>query len=401
MQLTDLLVESNIFANREVLSLHYTPKKLVGREKEINNIERAIAPALKGERGRNLFVYGKTGVGKTSCVKYVIEEVKNIPNTSARISYINCRIYNSRYRVLNKIVSDHLPTYAKRGYGASDLYEKLVSWIEEDNKIFVVILDEIDMIKDLDDLIYTLTRINSDIKAGGVTMVGISNKVSFKDSLDPRSLSSLYESEIVFSNYNANELFDIIKDRAKTGFKKNVVGDEILKFIAANATRNGGDARFSLKILSIAGELSEKDNLQNISLEKVQESIKLAEEDIVYEVISTLPEHQKLVLYAAALLTNSGGTYKKLTDGIDTYLFSGELYSRYKSISESIHKEPKGERWYRKYLFELELQGLIHTFESGKGIRGHTKLIKLLYPAQKVKDVIEKEVFGITAPKQQ
>ncbi|MCL4381936.1 AAA family ATPase [Candidatus Marsarchaeota archaeon] len=401
MQLTDLLVESNIFANREVLSLHYTPKKLVGREKEINNIERAIAPALKGERGRNLFVYGKTGVGKTSCVKYVIEEVKNIPNTSARISYINCRIYNSRYRVLNKIVSDHLPTYAKRGYGASDLYEKLVSWIEEDNKIFVVILDEIDVIKDLDDLIYTLTRINSDIKAGGVTMVGISNKVSFKDSLDPRSLSSLYESEIVFSNYNANELFDIIKDRAKIGFKKNVVGDEILKFIAANATRNGGDARFSLKILSIAGELSEKDNLQNISLEKVQESIKLAEEDIVYEVISTLPEHQKLVLYAAALLTNSGGTYKKLTDGIDTYLFSGELYSRYKSISESIHKEPKGERWYRKYLFELELQGLIHTFESGKGIRGHTKLIKLLYPAQKVKDVIEKEVFGITAPKQQ
>ena len=401
MELTDLLVESNRFANREVLSLHYTPKKLVGREKEINNIERAIAPALKGERGRNLFVYGKTGVGKTSCVKYVIEEVKNIPNTSARISYINCRIYNSRYRVLNKIVSDHLPTYAKRGYGASDLYEKLVSWIEEDNKIFVVILDEIDVIKDLDDLIYTLTRINSDIKAGGVTMVGISNKVSFKDSLDPRSLSSLYESEIVFSNYNANELFDIIKDRAKTGFKKNVVGDEILKFIAANATRNGGDARFSLKILSIAGELSEKDNLQNISLEKVQESIKLAEEDIVYEVISTLPEHQKLVLYAAALLTNSGGTYKKLTDGIDTYLFSGELYSRYKSISESIHKEPKGERWYRKYLFELELQGLIHTFESGKGIRGHTKLIKLLYPAQKVKDVIEKEVFGITAPKQQ
>lgn len=401
MQLTDLLVESNIFANREVLSLHYTPKKLIGREKEINNIERAIAPALKGERGRNLFVYGKTGVGKTSCVKYVIEEVKNIPNTSARISYVNCRIYNSRYRVLNKIVSDHLPTYAKRGYGASDLYEKLVSWIEEDNKIFVVILDEIDVIKDLDDLIYTLTRINSDIKAGGVTMVGISNKVSFKDSLDPRSLSSLYESEIVFSNYNANELFDIIKDRAKTGFKKNVVGDEILKFIAANATRNGGDARFSLKILSIAGELSEKDNLQNISLEKVQESIKLAEQDIVYEVISTLPEHQKLVLYAAALLTNSGGTYKKLTDGIDTYLFSGELYSRYKSISESIHKEPKGERWYRKYLFELELQGLIHTFESGKGIRGHTKLIKLLYPAQKVKDVIEKEVFGITTPKQQ
>ncbi|MGH2639071.1 MAG: cell division control protein Cdc6, partial [Rhabdochlamydiaceae bacterium] len=107
--LNDLLVESRIFANREVLSPHYIPKKLIFREKEINNIERALAPSLKGERGRNLFVYGKTGTGKTSCSKYVIDEVNDIPNTRARISYINCKIYNSRYRVLNKIVGDHLP----------------------------------------------------------------------------------------------------------------------------------------------------------------------------------------------------------------------------------------------------------------------------------------------------
>ena len=94
--LNDLLVESKIFADREVLSPHYMPKKLLFREKEINNIEKALAPSLKGERGRNLFIYGKTGTGKTSCTKYVIDEVKNIPNTKARISYVNCRIYNTR-----------------------------------------------------------------------------------------------------------------------------------------------------------------------------------------------------------------------------------------------------------------------------------------------------------------
>ncbi len=395
--LTDLLVESNIFANREVLSPHHLPKKLIGRQKEINNIEKAVAPALKGERGRNLFVYGKTGVGKTSCVKYVIEEVRGIHNTKARISYINCRIYNSRYRVLNKIVSDHLPTYAKRGYGAVDLYEKVTSWIEEDNKILAIVLDEIDMVKDLDDLIYTLTRINSDIRAGGVTMVGISNKVSFKESLDPRSLSSLYETEIVFSSYDANELFDILRDRVQTGFKKGVVDEGTIGFIAATSAKEGGDARFALKVLSKAGELSEETNAAKVTMESAKEAVRLAEDDVVYEVISTLPEHQKLVLYSIATLTQSGGTYKKLTDGVDTYLFSGEVYNRYKSISEGIHKDPKGERWYRKYLFELEMQGLIITFESGKGIRGHTKLIKLLYPAQKTKEVIEKEVFGSAA----
>ena len=73
-------------------------------------------------------------------------------------------------------------------------------------KILVVVLDEIDVVKDLDDLIYTLTRANSDMKSGGITIVGVSNKVSFKEDLDPRSLSTLYENELVFPPYNSNEL---------------------------------------------------------------------------------------------------------------------------------------------------------------------------------------------------
>jgi cell division control protein 6 len=391
--LNDMLSESDIFANREVLSPHYIPKKLVSRSKEINGIERALAPSLKGERGRNLFIYGKTGTGKTSCTKYVLDEVKGIPNTRAKISYINCKIYNSRYRVLNKVVSDHLPTYAKRGYGTVDLYEKLTNWIEEDNKILVIILDEVDVVKDLDDLIYTLTRINSDIKAGGVTIIGISNRVSFKESLDPRSLSTLYESELVFPPYYANELYEIIKDRAATGLKGSVVSDEILHFIAASAAREGGDARLSLKILTKAGELAEEHDSSKITMKEAEDASKLADNDIVYELIGTLPEHHKLVLYSIALLTQSGGSYKKLTDGVDTYLFSGEVYSRYKSLSESLHKDPKSERWYRKYLSELEMQGLVASFESGKGIRGHTKLIKLMYPPQKTREVLEKEIL--------
>jgi cell division control protein 6 len=394
MSLNDALKDSSIFANREVLSPHYIPEKLIFRDKEIDSIERALAPSLKGEKGRNLFIYGKTGTGKTSCTRYVIDEVKSIPNTKAKISYVNCRIYNSRYRVLNKIVNDHLPTYAKRGYGAVDLYEKLTSWIEEDSKILVVVLDEIDMIKDLDDLVYTLTRINSDIKAGGVTIIGISNKVSFKEDLDPRSLSTLYENELVFSQYYANELYAILKERVAEGFKPQAVDDDILHYIAATAAKEEGDARIALKILTSAGEIAERSGKNKITIEDTEEAKKIAETDIVYELIITLPEHQKFVLYSISLLTMSGGTYKKLTDGVDTYLFSGEVYNRYKSLVDGLHKEVKGERWYRKYLSELEMQGLIAVFESGKGIRGHTKLIKLLYPPQKIKAALEKDLFG-------
>ncbi len=398
--LNDLLTESKIFSNREVLSPHYIPKKLVFREKEINDIEKAIAPSLKGEKGRNLFLYGKTGTGKTTCAKYVINEIKDIPNSRTKISYVNCRIYNSKYRVLNKLVSDHLPNYAKRGFGAVDLYEKLINWIEEDGKILMVVLDELDMVKDLDDLIYTLTRINSDIRSGGVSLIGVSNNISFKEELDPRSLSALYESELVFPAYHANELYAIIKDRVKDGFKENVISDEILHYIAAASAKEGGDARFSLNVISEAGEFAESNNQDSITMADAEKAIQKAGEDVVYDLICTLPEDQKLVLYAIILIAESGGSYKKLSDGIDTYIFSGEIYNRYKSLAEGLHKVCKSERWYRNYMLEIETYGLILSVESGKGIRGHTKLIKLLYPSNKIKVVLEKELFGISNTKE-
>jgi len=394
--LKDLIGESKIFAQREVLSPHYTPEKLIFREKEINSIEKAIKPALEGEKGRNLFIYGRTGTGKTTCTKYVIAEIKEIPNTKARVSYVNCRMYNTRFRVLNKVIAEHMPNYARRGYGTVDLYEKLTNWIEEDNKILVLVLDEIDMVKDLDDLVYTMTRINSDIRSGGVAMIGISNKVSFKEELDPRSLSALYESELVFPSYYSDEIYEILKDRASKGFKKSIVGDDILHFIAASAAKEGGDARLSLKILSKSGELAEEHGKDKITMEEAEEAVKIAESEIVYELISSLPEHQKLVLYSIVLLAQSGGSYKKLTDGIDTYLFSGEVYNRYKSIAEGLKRVPKSERWYRNYISELEMQGLIASFDSSKGIRGHTKLIKLLYPTQKTRAVLERNIFGLS-----
>ena len=390
----NLLKESSIFANRDALSPHYMPSNLLFREKQIDSIVKYLTPSLRGERGRNLFIYGKTGTGKTSCMKYVIEKIKELPTIKAKISYINCRIYNSRYRVLSKIVNDHLPSYAKRGYGIVDIYERIINWIEEDGKILIVVLDEIDVVKDLDDLIYTLTRANSDIKNGGVTIVGISNKISFKEELDPRSISTLYENELVFPPYNSTELAAILKQRAEISFKPGVIDDSSIKLAAAIAAKESGDARLALKILSKAGEIAEEKGLSKVTTEEINEAAKSADEEVAYELVGTLPEHQKLVLYAISLLTMQGSKYKKLMDDTEDYLFSGEIYDRYVAICGSFGKEPKSARWYRNYILDLEMQGLITAYESGKGIRGHTKLIKLSYSPEKIKNIIERELFN-------
>ncbi|MEM3253272.1 MAG: AAA family ATPase [Candidatus Micrarchaeaceae archaeon] len=393
----ELLKESKIFINREALSPHFVPESLLFRDKQIDSIIRALMPALKGSRGRNIFIYGKTGTGKTSCIKNVIAKVNGSPAVKAKISYINCRIYNSRYRVLNKIVADNMPTYAKRGYGLVDIYEKIISWIEEDGKILIVVLDEIDTIKDLDDLIYTLSRANSDIKSGGITIIGISNRISFKEQLDPRSVSTLDETEIVFPPYNSNELAAIMQARLPIAVKPNTVDGAAVNLAAAIAASESGDARLALRILSKACEIAEEEGSEKVTTAEVERAAKSAEEEIAYDLVSTLPEHQALVLYAIALLTLKGGRYKKLADGEESYLFSGEIYEKYAGIAESLNKEAKSPRWYRKYISDLDMQGLISTTESGRGVRGHTKLIKLLYSPERIKETIEKRMVRESA----
>lgn len=390
----EILSRESIFVKRDVLSPHYVPGKLPHREKEIERIMKSISPALKGEKPRNLFIYGKTGTGKTCSVKYVLGKLEEAKGNSP-ISYVNCRMYGSRYKVMQKIVQDHLPDFAKPGYGISFFYEKLLDWIESDGKQFIVVLDEVDMVKDLDDLLYTLTRSNDDLKKGGVSLVGISNRITFKERLDPRSMSSLLETEIVFSPYNSKELASILDARSKVGFAKGVVDESAINLAAAIAAQETGDARYALKLLLKAGEIAEDRGEKAVSEKHVEEARKSVDEGIAVDAISTLPDHQQVVLYAISKLTLRGSRYSRLGNGDEeNYLLSGEVYEDYVESAKKFHKHPRSARWFRQYLNDLEMLGLITMVESGKGQRGHTRFIKIAYSAEKIREIVEKQMLG-------
>ncbi|MFH1471135.1 MAG: AAA family ATPase [Candidatus Micrarchaeota archaeon] len=387
-----------MFLKRDVLSPHYIPGKLPHREKEIEKIMRAVSPALKGEKPRNLFIYGKTGTGKTSTVKYVLGKLHDEGGvTKAPVSYINCRLYGSRYKVMQKVIQDHIPEFAKPGYGISFFYEKMLDWIEEDGKELIVVLDEIDMVKDLDDLLYTLTRSNDDLKGGGVSLFGISNRLNFKEKLDPRSMSSLLETELVFSPYNSKELVSILEERIKTGFAKGAVDSSAVNLASAIAAQETGDARYALKLLFRAGEIADERGEVPVSDRHVEEARRSVDEGIATDAISTLPDHQQIVLYAIAKLSLRGSRYSRLgseNGNGENYLLSGEVYEDYVETSRKFHKLARSARWFRQYLNDLEMLGLITMVDSGKGQRGHTRFIKIAYPAEKVKNIVEKHLSG-------
>lgn len=67
----------NIFSNRDFLRHDYLPEKLPHREDQIRLLGSTVAPVLKEDRCSNVFIYGKTGTGKTAVTKYVMSHLES------------------------------------------------------------------------------------------------------------------------------------------------------------------------------------------------------------------------------------------------------------------------------------------------------------------------------------
>ncbi|MEM3399944.1 MAG: AAA family ATPase [Candidatus Micrarchaeia archaeon] len=384
-----ILSQKTIFKNRNVLLPQYIPETLPHREEEIRCIMKLISPALKNERPSNVFIYGGTGTGKTSCVKHVVKKFTEIESRTTCF-YINCRVSKATttYRIFEKIVREMLGNKTT-GHGFSRIYEWLTDWMKKENRNLIVVLDEIDMVQDIDELVYVLTRSNDDLQNLFISFVGISNKISLKERLGPRSKSTLFESEIVFTPYNAKQLKSILEQRVSLAFHEGCVDQSAINLAAAIAAQETGDARYALKLLLKAGELVDEMGASLITDKHVEAARRSADEDIAVDAICSLPDHQQLVLYAVASLSLEGGKYSKLSGDTVESILSGDVYERYKVCARRFGKEPRSARWFRHYLNELEMLGLITMTASGKGQRGRTRFIHIEYPADKVARIIE------------
>ncbi|MCX8197480.1 MAG: orc1/cdc6 family replication initiation protein [Candidatus Micrarchaeota archaeon] len=401
---SEILSKPTVFADRNVLSPHYVPEVLPFREGEILKIMEGLSPVFNNQRPRNMFIYGKTGTGKTASVKHVISKFESYnqqqSSVVAKAVYVNCRMYNSRYRVVQKITKELLPDVDSMGFGLALLYEKMKEEIMRRKMHLVVVLDEVDMVKDLDDLLYTLTRSNDELQSGSVSIIGISNKLSFKDQLDPRSKSSLCENEFVFPTYTAPQLQEILAQRAKLGFKEGAIEEPAINLIAAITAQESGDARYALRLLIKSGEIADEKGATKITDREVEEARRSVDRDVAFDAICTLPDHQQLVLLAIANLSLDKSKISRLGEKDqedDFFLTSGEVYEEYCKVARKHRKPRRSARWYREYLNDLEMLGLITTVESGAGMRGRTRLIRIGYPPSDVKKIIEKNFTIIEA----
>lgn len=381
----DLLASRSIFKNKEVLRPSYVPDFLPHREKQINELASILAPALRGETPSNVFIYGKTGTGKTAVAKFIgkqlMEKGRQL-KVNTNFVYINCEIVDTQYRVLQNVANHFIKVWEERipftGWPTDEVYSRLIHSIERTKGVAVIVLDEVDKLKG-DEVLYNLSRMNYDLKDARTSIIGISNDLKFTEFLDPRVKSSLGEENLVFPPYSADELCDILGERAKMAFNEEVIEDNVIPLCAALAAQEHGDARRALDLLRVSAEIAERLGDKKVTEKHVRMAENKIELDRVTEIVRTLPIQSKIVLMAAIVGTEF---YDSLT--------TGELYLIYKDLCRRAGINVLTQRRVADLISELDMLGIINARIISKGRYGRTREIDVS-SSTKIKEVLEKD----------
>lgn len=378
----------NIIKNRQVLTIDYVPDKLLFRTKESTAIAQSLSVILKKGRPSNLLIFGKPGTGKTAVVKNVIEHLykkTNEMDINLKVPFINAKNSNTPYKILYEIAEllginkeGKIQVYFT-GLSMSEATDRILDFIRRRSIKVVIVIDEIDSLVNRkgDDIVYNFTRANERISSDQfISLIGISNSLTFKDKLDPRVKSSLSEEELVFNPYTIEQLKQILIDRCKLAFYDNVIPIGVINLCAAIAGRETGDARKAIDLLRVAAEIAERSMTLKISEDHIRSAQQKIDSDTNYEILRNSTLHTKLVILSI-IKSKNGST--------------GEIYTVYEYFCSKIQQEPLTQRRMTQIVGELDQLGLITTNIVNQGRYGRTQRIKLHIHISSVKQAIKND----------
>jgi cell division control protein 6 len=259
--------DRSIFENEEALTEDVHNPVL--RNEEIETIADSVRPLVRGTQPDNLLVYGDSGIGKTTCASYVLDELDQ--QTKVKTSIINCWHYNTRISLLTQLLIDLGYPAPRKGKPVDELVAKLREWLDK-NSCVAVGLDEFDQLEHQNEVAYDLYRLSQETE-NCVGTVMISNQPPSEVNLDPRSQSRLSFQMLEFEPYSVEELTEVLEKRAEKAFRDGAYDSEVIEYIAEKVAEGDSDCRRALKMLQRAGRKADREN-DRLTLDHVADSTK-------------------------------------------------------------------------------------------------------------------------------
>jgi len=250
-----------LFRDTVVLDYDFQPKVMQFRENEQMRFATAVRPLLQGNNGRNLFVYGAPGIGKTTACKNVIRELEEETDEIIAI-YVNCWKENTTFKIFSKI-AEELGFKFIQNKKTSELFALIKGKLNKGAA--VLIFDEIDKLEDTN-FLYTFLE---DIYRKTIIMI-----TNYRDSysdLDERIRSRLGPEFLFFRAYNESEVAGILKQRRDYAFVQSAWDEEAFKEIVEKCT-DSKDLRIGLYLMREAGNIAEEKSSKSVTISHVAEA---------------------------------------------------------------------------------------------------------------------------------
>lgn len=377
--------QNSVFKDKRYLDSLFLPSKIIGREKQAEQLLQYIESLRNGLVVPLISVYGRSGSGKSTVVKFVCNNLSDMISSA----FVNLRKSKTVFGCANLILAELGFANLKSAQGmnkAIDCMEKKIEQIlvKDNKKFFVLILDEYDVIfydprGRPSDFVYKLLTLEEDLREKGfwVCVITISNNALSDHELDDRVKSRIGNSEIFFEPYGEEDVFNILQDRAKKAFCKTIP-DSVLKYCAKISSDEHGDARRALDLLRVAGELSDGNT---VTTEDVDNATKWIQKDRVETIVSNSSFHMKTVIGAICAISLLSGS---------PWCATSAIYKRYCKI---IPKEGKPLSYRRivDLLVEVKNSGLIVSRTISKGRYGYGKEYKLKLSPEMVGPIVSEE----------